>query len=171
MVSAIPADASCLIHLARTDAYDEAARCVDALLATPAVWREAVEDAERFGYGEAVRIRSAEGVGIVRRTPLDAGGRTLAGALAGAHNLGQGESETIALGRQVGRAVLDDGRAARVAEALGVEPLSTLFLPVLGRLRGVPAFEAIALLRRLAVVMSARADAVIEIERHLEEMQ
>jgi predicted nucleic acid-binding protein len=166
----LPADASCLIHLARADAFSIATRCVDALIIAPAVWREAVEAGERLGYDDAAHIRIAAESRFVHRVQLDESQQAMAAAVAANFRLGQGESETIALGRARGRAILDDGRAARVAETLGVEPISTLFLPVLGRGRGLSIAEAHELLRRLAVVTSARAETIFEVERYLEEM-
>lgn len=130
----------------------------------PAVWREAVEDGERYGYEDAQRIRRAEESGFVRRVELDATRAADAESLATMWRLGQGESEALALGRELGRAVVDDGRAARVAIAVGVEPVSTLFLPALGAARGLEHDAAIRLLRELAVVMNARADAVFAVE-------
>lgn len=162
-----PTDASCLIYLARIDGFPRTARCVDALLVGAAVWREAVEDGERYGYEDAQRIRLAQESGLVRRVELDAEVAALAGNLATTWRLGQGESEALALGHGAGRAVVDDGRAARVAVALGIEPLSTLFLPALGALRGLEPDEAIRLVRELAVVMSARAEAVFAVEEFI----
>src|SRR5262245_47953603 len=121
----LPADASCLIYLARIDGFARAARCVDALLVGPAVWREAVEDGERFGYEDAQRIRDAEERGFVRKVALDAENSVLAGDLATNWRLGLGESEALALGRERRRAVVDDGRAAKVAVTVGIEPIST----------------------------------------------
>lgn len=163
----LPADSSCLIYLARIDGFPRAARCVAALLVGAAVWREAVEDGERYGYEDAQRIRDAEGTGFVRRVELDAAVETVAGDLATTWRLGQGESEALALASDVGRAVVDDGRAARVAVALGIEPVSTLFLPALGSQRELQRMEAIRFLRELAVVMSARAEAVFEVEEFI----
>ena len=141
------------------------------LLSTPAVWREAVEDGERYGYADASRIRAAQEAGFVERYTLESDDAAVAGSLVDSWNLGHGESETLAVGTRVGRAVVDDGRAARVAEAIGVEPISTLFLPVLGVERGLATADAIALLRRLAVVMSVRAAAVFAVEEHIKRTQ
>jgi predicted nucleic acid-binding protein len=160
----LPADASCLIYLARIEGFQRAARCVRVLLIGPAVWREAVEDGERYGCEDAQRIRDAEHSGFVGRVELDTEIETLASNLATTWRLGQGESEALALAGDSGWAVVDDGRAARVAVALGIEPVSTLFLPALGALPELQPAEAIRFLRELAVVMSARAEAVFEVE-------
>lgn len=163
----LPADASCLIYLARIDGFSRASRCVDSLVTGAAVWREAVEDGERYGYDDAQRIRRAQESGFVRKVELDAEVAALAGSLATTWRLGQGESEALALGRGLGRAVVDDGRAARVALALGIEPVSTLFLPAFGAHRGLEQDEAIHLVRELAIVMSARAEAVFAVEEFI----
>jgi predicted nucleic acid-binding protein len=163
----LPADASCLIYLARIDGFPRASRCVGSLVVGAAVWREAVEDAERYGYDDARRIRLAQEIGFVRRVGLDVEAAALAGSLATTWRLGQGESEALALGRELGRAVVDDGRAARVAVALGIEPVSTLFLPALGARRGLERENAIRLLRELAVVMNVRAEAVFAVEEFI----
>jgi len=83
--------------------------------------------------------------------------------------LGEGESETLAIGRRSRRALVDDGRATRAAEALGVTPVSTLFLHMLGLRSGWPTWRALGLLHRLAVVTGARAETVLEIEARLKE--
>lgn len=163
----LPADASCLIYLARIDAFRRAAQCVDALVVGPAVWRESVEDGERYGYHDAQRIRDAAETGFVQKVDLAPEVAAFAGDLATTWRLGQGESEALALGRERGRAVVDDGRAARVAVTVGIEPVSTLFLPALGALRGLDHDEAVQLLRQLAVVMSARAEAVFAVEKFI----
>ena len=163
----LPADATCLIYIAKIDGFDLAGRCVGRLLVAPAVWRESVVDAERLDYTDAARIRAAEDAGIVHRIDLDAETHRWAADLAGSWRVGQGESETLALGREVGRAILDDGRATRVAEAIGVEPLSTLFLPVLGAMAGMSHADAIAFLRSLAIVANARAETALAIEEFI----
>ena len=166
-IEELPADASCLIHIARIDAFQRATRCVDSLVVGPAVWREAVEDGERYGYEDAQRIRDAAETGFVRKVDLEPDVAAFAGSLAATWRLGQGESEALALGREHGRAVVDDGRAARVAVTVGIEPVSTLFLPALGALRGLEHEEAVQLLRQLAVVMSARAETVFAVEEFI----
>lgn len=167
----LPGDASTLIYLAKADAFADARSCIDGILVPPSVWREAVEDAERLSYPDVPRIRQAAEQGFLTRINLDDAARALAGTIATEHRLGVGESEVLALGRDAGRALLDDGRAARVASALGIVPVSTLFLPVLGcRGGGLDRVAAIGLLRRLASVTGARADTVYEIEKFIEGM-
>lgn len=166
----LPGDASTLIYLAKADAFTDAPGCIDRILVPPSVWREAVEDGERFSYPDVPRIRVAAEDGFVSRVELDDAAQALAGTIATEHRLGVGESEVLALGRGGGRALVDDGRAARVASALGIVPVSTLFLPVLGCRRGMGQAAAIDFLRRLAIVTGARAETVFEIERFIEEV-
>lgn len=163
----IPADATCLIYLAKINGFDRAASCVDSLLVSPAVWREAVVDGARLGYTGAERIQQAETAGIVTRLDLDAEAEKRAANLSATWRLGHGESETLAIGMDVGQAIIDDGRASRVATAIGVEPISTLFLPVLGARRGMQVAAASDLLRELAIVASAKAETVFVIEEFL----
>lgn len=163
----LPADASCLIYLARTDTFPLAAQCVPVLVVAPAVWRETVEDGERCGYTDAVRIHVAEEAGSLSREDLDDTHRALAARISERWRLGQGESETLALASDIGRALVDDGRAGRVAAAIGVQPVSTLFLPALGVMGALSTADAISFLRRLAVVMNARAEAVFAVEEFI----
>jgi predicted nucleic acid-binding protein len=164
----LPGDASTLIYLAKVNAFGEAAQCVARILVPPSVWREAVEEGEQAGYSDVTAIRQAETDGFIRRVELSTADRTLAAAIAGQHNLGVGESEVLALGQTIGRAIVDDGRAARTAMALGIQPVSTLFLPVIRQRVGVlDEHAALALLRRLAIVANARASVVYAIERFI----
>lgn len=166
-----PGDASTLIYLAKADAFADARCCIDGILVPPSVWREAVEDAERLSYPDVPRIRAAAEDGFVLRVELDEAVQALAGTIATEYRLGVGESEVLALGRDAGLALLDDGRAARVATTLGIVPISTLFLPVLGcRGGGLDRAAAIGFLRRLSIVTGARAETVYEIEGFIEEV-
>ncbi len=77
----------------------------------------------------------------------------------------------VALATVRGQVLLDESRATRVAEALGFRPLSTLFLPLLGRSSGVlTEAHALEFLRRLSIATGARADVVIRIEAILRGM-
>ncbi len=163
--SAIPADASVLIYLAKADVFAVAHRCIGALVATPAVWREAVEAGERKGAPEVGRIRVANGAGQLVRVHLAQGIAKHARELSARHQLGHGESEVLALGRRGGEVLVDEGRATRVAESLGLVPISTLFVPVLGAVHGqLDEPAARDLLHRLAVVTGAQADVILSLE-------
>lgn len=164
----VPGDASTLIYLAKADACEEASTGVSPILVPPAVWREAVDEGERVGAPDVSRIREAAGAGLLRRVRLSDAEEDLAASIATEHRLGLGESEVLAVARRQARALIDEGRAARVATALGIVPISTLFLPVLAQREGaVDTPSAVELLRRLAVVTGARADAVFAIEQQL----
>ncbi|MDQ2910863.1 MAG: hypothetical protein M3R39_07600 [Actinomycetota bacterium] len=168
MDQGIPPDASTLIYLAKADAFQQAQRCVQTILVAPSVWREAVDEGERIGAVEVPRIRAARDDGSLRLVSLSQGELADAASIAAGHRLGAGESEVLALGTRLRRAIVDEGRAARVADALGIESYSTLFLPVLGRRRGgLDEEEAMSLLHRLAIVIGPRAEVVLAIERHL----
>lgn len=166
----IPADASTLIYLAKADAFRQVAGIISPIVVPAAVWRESVEEGERIGATEVPRIRKAAGEGLLLRVELSAAEQDLAESIATEHRLGLGESEVLALAKQGGRAMVDEGRASKVAEALGIVPISTLFLPVLGRKKGALGNDtAIELVRRLAVVTGARADTVFAIEQAIRE--
>lgn len=168
----LPGDASTLIYLAKADAFEAASSCVLTILVPAAVWREAVDAGEQFAYPDVPRIRHAESAGWLRRVDLSDDEQAVAGTIAAEHHLGLGESEVLAVAQPVGRALVDEGRAARAARALGIMPISTLFLPALGRRNGrLDEAAALALLRKLAIVTGARAEAVFAIEEHLRKEQ
>lgn len=164
----LPGDASTLIYLAKADAFEAASFCVPGILVPSAVWREAVETGERFEYPDVPRIRGAEAAGLLRRIDLGEDEQAVAATIAAEHRLGLGESEVLAVGQRIGRALVDEGRAARAARSLGIVAISTLFLPALGRRReGLDETAAVALLRKLAIVTGARADVVFALEEQL----
>src|SRR5712691_5998002 len=103
MQEELPGDASTLIYLAKADAFGEARRCLERIVVPPAVWREAVEDAEQLAYPDVPRIRRAEDEGFVLRVELDDELQAVAGTIATEHRLGVGESEVLALGLRRGR--------------------------------------------------------------------
>ena len=169
MEGELPADASSLIYLAKADAFEEVALCVRTIQVPPAVWREAVEDGERIGAPEVPRIRDAFEAGSLQHLrDLTATQTRLAGTIAGENRVGSGESEVLAVARPGARVILDEGRATRVARSLGVIPLPTLFLPVIGHRAGDLALnDALDLLRRLAAVTGVRSDTALVIEQEL----
>ncbi|MGH3082617.1 MAG: hypothetical protein ACRDNP_00900 [Gaiellaceae bacterium] len=162
----VPADATTLIYLAKADQFSVVPLCGFALLCPSAVWREAVEEGEASGYGDVSVIVDAERSGWIRRTGLTAYQEKTASSIATSHRLGLGESEVLALAAATGRAVIDDGRASRVAESIGVTPISTLFLPAIAATRrSLDRSGATASLHAIARAAGARAEAVNEIER------
>ena len=168
MEQGIPGDASTLIYLAKADVFEPAQQCVSTILVSPSVGREAVDEGERIGALEIPCIRAAADAGSLRLVELSEREEALAAAIAGADRLGRGESEVLALSMRIGQAIVDEGRAARVAEARGITVVSTLFLPVLGRRSGsLDEEQAVELLRRLAIVIGPRAEVVYAIEQHL----
>jgi predicted nucleic acid-binding protein len=163
-----PADASSLIYLAKCDAFTDLERFLPGLLVPPAVWEEAVEAGERIGAPDVTALRRAFDRGFLRRIGLRPAEARRAATLAETHRLGRGESEVLTMGRRFAWCVVDEGRASRVAATLGVATLPTLLLPVLGHRSGrMDAGEAMKLVRRLAVVAGARAEAVFAIEAEL----
>jgi predicted nucleic acid-binding protein len=167
----VPCDAPTLIYLAKADAFDELLpHCAMRLVVTPGVWREAVEDGEAAGYADASVIREAEMAGHVTRVELSQSEAQRASTIASAHRLGQGESETLAIATPDGHVLVDDGRASRVALAMGYVPMSTLFLPLLAvQRRSLAGRRGKGVLRRIAQAANARAEAVIDLERRIDE--
>ena len=164
----IPADASTLIYLAKAGCVDLAARCAGGLLATPGVWREAVDDGEIRGAPEISALRQSERAGTIRRVPLDAGQARRAKEIAAGYRLGVGESEVLAIGADVRFALVDDARAARVARSIGLSVASTLAVPLIGVHAGVvDTGAAVEMLDRLAEVTHARADAYHRVLREI----
>ena len=164
----LPADASSLIYLAKADAFEEVALCVQMIQVPPAVSREAVEEGERIGAPEVPRIHDALDAGALERVALSAAQSRLAGTIAAENRIGSGESEVLALARPGHRVIVDEGRASRVAQVLGVVAIPTLFLPLIGHRSGDLGFDAaLNLLRRLAAVTGARSDTALAIEQEL----
>jgi predicted nucleic acid-binding protein len=164
----VSGDASTLIYLAKAGTFGGAERCVPGISVPPGVWKEAVEAGERIGAPEVGRIRRATRTGFLVRAQLSRRQQAVVETVAEDHRLGRGESEVIALASPTGAALLDEGRATRVATSLGIEVTSTLLLPVAGvrggSLEVAPARE---MLRKLAVVTGATAAVVFEIETAL----
>lgn len=168
MEQEVPADASSLIYLAKADAFEDASHVVRAILVPTSVWREAVAEGERIGAAEVPRIHVAADGGFLRRVELTESQDRLAGTIAAENRLGAGESEVLVLAARRKRAIVDEGRASRVARARGITPISTLFLPVVGRIAGDLDLEhAIDFLDRLAAVIGVRSDVAHEIEQRL----
>lgn len=168
MQQEVPADASSLIYLAKADAFDEAARVARPILASPSVWREAVTAGEEVGAPEVPRIRLAEEQDLLKRVELADPERLRAARIAAHHRLGAGESEVLAIASITRWAIVDEGRATRVARSLGVTPVSTLFLAIAGYEAGdLDQSQALELLRRLAAVIGARSDVTLALENEL----
>src|SRR5215211_5585126 len=166
----VASDASSLIYLAKADAFEDAVAAVGVLLIPSAVWDEAVVAGEQIGATEVPRMHAAVQRGLARRIELDDEQRALATTIRTEHRLGAGESEVLAWGVESRCALLDEGRATRVAERLGVVPVSTLFLPLVGRRdRALDEERALSFLRKVAVVTGARAETTFVIERHIRE--
>ena len=161
-----PADASTLIYLAKADVFAPAGKCAGRLLVTPSVWREAVEAGTHRGAVEVAHIRLAEGHRLLSRVELAKRVARRARDIAHQYTLGSGESEVLAVAEPGGRALVDEGRATRVAESLGLVPVSTLLLPAIGAAEGkLEGTAAMELLHRLASVTGARADVIVRLER------
>jgi predicted nucleic acid-binding protein len=164
-----PADASTLIYLAKANGFDLARTAVEALTVPPAVWEEAVVAGRDRGAPDVVGIEEARDTGFLRlaewSTTLDRD----AAAIRDGYQLGLGESQVIALGSKVGAAVIDEGRASRVAESLGIDVISTLLLPVIAVRRGMDGTVAVMALRRMASIVGVRADVLVTLEAAIAE--
>jgi predicted nucleic acid-binding protein len=164
----VPADASSLIYLAKAEAFELAGRIARPILVPPSVWREAVVSGQEVGAPEVPRILAAEREGLLQRVQLAESEIRLAGTIATRHRLGSGESEVLAITPLGGWAIVDEGRATRVARSRGVVPISTVFLSVLGYMSGdLDVDEAREFLDRTASAVGLRADALLALERQL----
>lgn len=160
----VPADASSLIYIAKCDSFREVQRCAPLILVTPSVWEEAVEGGEQIGAPEAL-IRVAAETGWLQRVALEKEAARLARSIPAGERLGRGEREVLAMGRLVGRCIVDEGRAARVAASMGIASVPTLLLPALGyRSDRLDRSEAVDLMRCLAVVTGATAAVIFAAE-------
>jgi predicted nucleic acid-binding protein len=143
-------------------------RVVGTVAVTPAVWDEVVEEGRRIGAPEVERVEAAAASGLLTRVDRTPQLRKAAEGIAITHRLGRGESEVLALAGLDGRCIVDEGRASRVASAMGLTPIPTLLIPVIGARSGVMTVrEARALLRELAIAASARADLLLALEAEL----
>jgi hypothetical protein len=167
MEQEVPADASSVIYLAKADAFGLAGHVARPILVPPSVWREAVVAGQEVGAPEVPRILVAEREGLLQRVELAESELRLAGTIATQHRLGSGESEVLAITPIGGRAILDEGRATRVARSRGVVPISTVFLPVGFAAGDLDAEQARELLRNIASVVGIRADVSLALERQL----
>jgi predicted nucleic acid-binding protein len=163
-------DTSALIYLAKADAFEVAHASVGAMLAPPAVWREAVEAGVKRGVSDPEVISSAQSAGWVRKVAIPSRVERAAQELARRHRIGEGESQVLAMAKRETRVVIDDLRATRVALALGLVPVPTVFLPIVGmREGGLPRQRAAEMLRRLAVVVTLSAGQLARLETLLGE--
>lgn len=166
----ILADASTLIYLAKADSFHEAHVVVGVMLIPPAVWQEAVDDGARRGERDPAVIMAAIERGYARRVTIAPTSEQAAHDLGERYRLGRGESQLLAIRARGNRVLIDDSRAARAAAALGLVPVSTVSIPILGyheRTLGGPV--ALDLLHRLARVVSLRADTLARLEVRLED--
>lgn len=169
LVGGLATDSSSLIYMAKADAFETVATFVDELIAPPAVWREAVETGERKGFRDAAAIREAERRGWLRRIELGDDDRRVAGDLATRYRLGQGESEVLVAAQTSAGALVDETRATRIAEHLGIRAVATIYLPLLGRKLGaLDLVESRELLHRIASVATLGASSLLAIEQELE---
>lgn len=163
-----PADASTLIYLAKADAVGLAARCIGTLEVPPSAWREAAEARQEKYQQEVGRMRLGEQSGFLRRVPLTERIKRRAGEIAFRYHLGAGESEVLALGDPGSHVILDETRALRVAEELGLAPIRTLRIPLLGVSQGrLSGHAAMDMFHRLAVESNARTEIVVRLEHSL----
>lgn len=168
MEQEIPADASSLIYLAKADAFELAGRVARPILVPPSVWREAVVAGQEVGASEVPRILVAERQGLLRCVELAESELRLAGTIATQHRLGSGESEVLAITPIGSPAIVDEGRATRVARSRGVVPISTVLLPAVGYMSGdLDLDQASDLLHRVAGAVGLRTDVLLTLERQL----
>jgi predicted nucleic acid-binding protein len=168
MEQEVPADASSLIYLAKADAFELAGGVARPIFVPPSVWQEAVVAGQQVGAPEVPRILVAEREGLLERVELAGSETHLAATIATQHRLGRGESEVLAITPPGGWAIVDEGRATRVARSRGITPVSTIFLAVVGHTAGdLDVNRASELLHRVAGAIGVRSDVLVALEQEL----
>lgn len=164
------ADTSALIYIAKADAFEQVDAIGISLAVVPSVWDEAVIQGLRAGYSDAARIEVGCRQGSLRLVELEPSLLERGATIASEDRLGRGGSQVIAFATaERHRALIDDRRALRAAQARGVLAFSTLALAVLARRAGVPVAQSLELLRDIAAAAGARADVLQLYERRVHE--
>ncbi|MEX2238488.1 MAG: hypothetical protein WEB00_13245 [Dehalococcoidia bacterium] len=164
-------DASSLIYLGKAGAFERIG-FVDRLIATEAVWQEAVVAGMQFGAPDASEISSAARRGLVERRSLSRKELERAKQMRGEFGLDRGESEVLAVIDQGDIAVFDDRAAWRAAAAKGVRFISTLHLPVLGaRMGEMGKADALTLLHDLALAANPSVRLLLRLRTEIEELR
>ena len=163
-------DASTVIYLAKADALAETHSFVGDLLVPPVVWEEMVDMVEGRGQLDQEKIRSARDAGWLQLLEFGPAVASRAIEIRERRRIGRGESEVIAAARKGSVVLMDDRRAARVARSMGLNPMRTISLPLLGLRHGlIASSDALELLWRLAKIIGERADVVMRLEADMRE--
>jgi predicted nucleic acid-binding protein len=159
-----------LIYLAKANAFAEAHAVLGVLGIPPFVWKEAVDSGETRGLKDPAATRMALEQCHIRKLVLTPPQERAAWALGRDYRLGIGESQVIVMARRRARALLDDARAADVADSMGIQVVSTTDLPVLAVAKGpLDAGRALELLYRLAQSMTIPSDRILWLQTRIKE--
>ena len=124
--SAVVADAGPLIHLARINKLDLLHALFKEIHIPNAVKIETVDKGKTQGYVDAIAIEKAASSGWIKVAQA----KPNAEKLAKEANISIGEAEAIILAKQMEttKLLIDDARARRIAQTLGLKPHGTIYV-------------------------------------------
>jgi len=124
--SAIVADAGPLIHLARINKLDLLHALFKEIYIPNAVKTETVDRGKNQGYVDAIAIEKAISSGWVKVAQIKPNAENLAKEA----NISIGEAEAIILAKQMEttKLLIDDARARKIAQTLGLKPHGTIYV-------------------------------------------
>ena len=166
----IPADASAVIYLAKAGGLAAASACFGPLIMAPAVWEEVVERGGKRGSADVPLVLEAEKAGHVRKVILSPAQDRRVITQFEEFQLGPGETEMLALASDHGWVLVDDLRATRASQQLGIQSVGTIVVPAVCVQTGVLEPEAgRELLYGIARHTTVRADMLRRVEQMITE--
>lgn len=131
----IIADAGPLIHLGRINKLHLTHDLFKEIHIPEAVKTETVNKGKAEGHADAIAIERAISSGWIKVAKA----KTNAEKLAEEAKIGRGEAEAILLARQMNtiKILMDDARAGKVAQSLGLKPHSTVYILKLALIRKI----------------------------------
>jgi len=133
--SAIVADAGPLIHLARINKLNLLHILFKEVHIPNAVKTETVDKGKTQGYVDAITIEKAISSGWVKVAQVKSNAENLAKEA----NISIGEAEAIFLAKQMKttKLLIDDARARKIAQTLGLKPHGTIYVLKLALIKNI----------------------------------